>query len=57
MLIGASMPNVLIEVGFISNLNEEKQLKSAQYRQKIADGIFRAIVEFKKSREFVMAEG
>jgi len=57
VLIGASMPNVLIEVGFISNPSEERQLRSAQYRQKIAEGIYRAIVEFKKSREYVMAEG
>jgi N-acetylmuramoyl-L-alanine amidase len=57
VLVGASMPNVLIEVGFLSNPSEEKQLRTPQYRQKIADGIYRAIVEFKKSREFVMAEG
>ncbi len=57
VLVGASMPNVLIEVGFLSNPTEEKQLRSAQYRQKIANGIYRALIEFKKSREFVMAEG
>ena len=57
VLVGASMPNVLIEVGFLSNTSEEKQLRSANYRQKIANGIYRAIVEFKKSREFVMTEG
>jgi N-acetylmuramoyl-L-alanine amidase len=57
VLVGASMPNVLIEVGFITNPSEEKQLKSAQYRQKVAEGIYRAIVDFKKSREYVMAEG
>jgi len=57
VLVGASMPNVLIEVGFLSNPSEEKKLRTPQYRQKIAEGIYRAIVEFKKSREFVMAEG
>ena len=57
VLVGASMPNVLIEVGFLSNPSEEKQLRSTQYRQKIANGIYRAIIEFKKSREFVMADG
>lgn len=57
VLVGASMPNVLIEVGFISNPAEEKQLRTAHYRQKIAEGIYRAIIEFKKSREYVMAEG
>lgn len=57
VLVGASMPNVLIEVGFLSNPNEEQKLRSAPYRQQIAEGIYRAIVEFKKSREFVIAEG
>jgi len=57
VLIGASMPNVLIEVGFLSNSNEEKKLRTAVYRQKIADAIYRAIIEFKKSNEFVTVEG
>ncbi|MFC1527390.1 N-acetylmuramoyl-L-alanine amidase [Candidatus Neomarinimicrobiota bacterium] len=57
VLIGASMPNVLLEVGFLTNPEEEKKLRTAEYRQKIANAIYRAIIEFKKSREFVMAEG
>ncbi|MCK4903237.1 MAG: N-acetylmuramoyl-L-alanine amidase [Candidatus Marinimicrobia bacterium] len=57
VLVGASMPNVLLEVGFLTNPNEEKKLQTVKYRQKIADAVYRAIVEFKKSREFVMAEG
>lgn len=57
VLVGASMPNVLIEVGFLTNPNEEKKLRTPEYRQKIAEAVYLAIVEFKKSREFVMAEG
>jgi len=57
VLIGASMPNVLVEVGFLSNPIEEKQLKSPTYRQEIADAVYRAILKFKKSREQVLAEG
>jgi len=57
VLVGASMPNVLIEVGFLTNPDEEKKLRTAEYRQKIADAVYKAIIEFKKSREFVMAEG
>ena len=56
VLIGASMPNVLIEIGFLTNPEEEKKLRTAEHRQKIANAIYRAIIEFKKSREFVMAE-
>lgn len=56
VLVGASMPNVLIEVGFLSNPDEEKKLRTPEYRQKIANAIYRAIIEFKKNREFVMAD-
>jgi len=57
VLVGASMPNVLIEVGFLTNSNEEQKLRTPDYRQKIANAVYKAIIEFKKSREFVMAEG
>jgi len=57
VLVGASMPNVLLEVGFLTNPEEEKKLRTAEHRQKIANAVYRAIIEFKKSREFVMAEG
>lgn len=57
VLIGASMPNVLLEAGFLTNPEEEKKLRTKKYRQKIANAVYRAIIEFKKSREFVMAEG
>ena len=57
VLIGASMPNVLVETGFLSNPSEEKMLKKPAYRQKIAKALYQAIVEFKNSRELVLAEG
>ncbi len=57
VLIGASMPNVLVESGFLSNSQEEKMLKKPSYRQKIAESIYAAIVEFKNTREMVLAEG
>jgi N-acetylmuramoyl-L-alanine amidase len=57
VLVGASMPNVLVEVGFITNPAEERNMRMAAYRQKIAEALYRSIVSFKKSREFVLAEG
>ena len=45
VLLGAKMPAVLVEVGFVSNRDEAKQLRSAAHRKKlaaaIADGITR----------------
>ncbi|HIA90805.1 MAG TPA: N-acetylmuramoyl-L-alanine amidase, partial [Candidatus Marinimicrobia bacterium] len=57
VLIGASMPNVLIETGFLTNPTDEKRLKQSSYRQKIAEGIFSAIVKFRSIREALLAEG
>jgi len=57
VLIGASMPNVLIETGFLSNPTDERRLKQSSYRQKIAEGIFSAIVIFRSIREAFLAEG
>jgi len=46
VLVGASMPNILIEIGFLSNPTEEKKLRTSSYRQEIADAIYKAIIEF-----------
>ena len=48
------MPNVLIEVGFISNPSEEKKLKQNSYKEKIAQAIFEGIKQFKISREKIL---
>ena len=51
VLIDASMPNVLIEAGFLTNANEERNLRNPKYRQTIANSIYRAVVKFRYSRE------
>ena len=48
VLMGASMPNVLIELGYISNPNEEKKLNSSSYRDMLATSIYYAIVKYQK---------
>jgi len=47
VLIGASMPNVLIETGFISNPKEEALLKSSAGQEHFAQGICKAIKQYK----------
>ena len=51
VLLGASMPNILVEIGFISNPNEEKLLKQKSFQKKIALGIFNSIKKFKEKYE------
>lgn len=46
VLVGATMPAVLVEAAFISNAEEEKKLSSAVFQQNVADGIARAIAGF-----------
>ena len=48
VLMGASMPNVLVELGFISNPSEEKKLRSPQYRDQLATAIYRAVEKYEK---------
>ncbi len=51
VLVGASMPNVLVETGYLSNRNEEKVLKSKTGQQKIAEALLRGIKEYIKVYE------
>jgi len=51
VLVGASMPNVLVEVGFLSNKYEATKLGKSSYRREVAKAIFEAIIEFKKTHE------
>ena len=55
VLIGASMPNVLVEVGYLSNPEEEKKLKQEAHKQRIAESIYEGIKHFKYSREKLLA--
>jgi N-acetylmuramoyl-L-alanine amidase len=47
VLVGASMPNVLIELGFISNVEEEKYLSSEEGQEQLAKSIFEGIIAYK----------
>lgn len=51
VLVGASMPNVLVELGFITNKNDRRLLSQSKYRQKMADAMFDAISKYKDEYE------
>jgi len=50
VLVGASMPAVLVEVGFISNAEQEKQLRDPKFQQEVADALARAVARFFSKR-------
>ena len=49
VLIGAHMPSVLAEIGFLSNAREETLLKRPDYRQKLAEALFRGVSRYADS--------
>ena len=51
VLAGATMPAVLVEVGFISHPEEEKQLRSATFQESVAVAIAKAVGEFFTRRQ------
>ncbi len=46
VLVGATMPAVLVEVGYLSNRSEERRLRSSSYQAKIADALADAVVNY-----------
>ena len=48
VLIGATMPSILAEVSFITNDDESRLLKTAAYRQQIADALFQGIQRYQR---------
>jgi N-acetylmuramoyl-L-alanine amidase len=46
VLIGAHMPSILAEIGFLSNPREETLLRKPEYRQKLAEALFRGVQRY-----------
>lgn len=53
VLMGATMPAILVEVGFISNPEEEARFKDDAYKDKVVEAIARAIGAFRSRTEGV----
>ncbi len=46
VLIGASMPSVLAEIGFLTNTADEALLRKSEHRQKIAEALYKGIANY-----------
>ena len=57
VLVGASMPNALIETGYLSNKKDEAFLKSSAGQQKIAEAVLEGIRNYKEVYERSLREG
>jgi N-acetylmuramoyl-L-alanine amidase len=51
VMVGATMPNILVEAGYITNSYDLKILKTAKYQRKIAMGIFLGLKQYKSDYE------
>jgi N-acetylmuramoyl-L-alanine amidase len=50
VLVGANMPAALVEIGYLSNAEQETQLATASYQDQVAQSLLDALVKF---REFL----
>jgi N-acetylmuramoyl-L-alanine amidase len=46
VLVGAQMPSVLAEVAFLSNPRDEGLLKRSEYRQRVAEALFKGVSQY-----------
>jgi len=53
VLIGAQMPSVLSEIGFISNPREEMLMKRGDHRQQIAEALYKGLARYSDSLSHV----
>jgi N-acetylmuramoyl-L-alanine amidase len=42
----SSIPSILVEIGFLSNDEEARQLANQQYQKKLADAMYRGIIRY-----------
>lgn len=47
------MPSVLVEIGYLTNQKEERELNTEQVKEYIASGIYRAFKEYKNQMESI----
>ena len=57
VLVGASMPNVLVETAYLSNRQDERMLKSQKGQQRMAEAIFNGVKRYKREYEKSLQEG
>jgi N-acetylmuramoyl-L-alanine amidase len=51
VLVGANMPAVLVEMGFISNPGDEKQLNTPAYQQAVVQSMVASMLQFREYLE------
>lgn len=50
VLVGANMPSVLTEISFLSNPLDEQLLRKAEYRERLAEGLYQGVATYLQSQ-------
>ena len=53
LMWATAMPSVLVEIGYLTNPKEERELNTEQVKEYIASGIYRAFKEYKNQMESI----
>jgi N-acetylmuramoyl-L-alanine amidase len=51
VLVGANMPAALVEIGYLSNGDQETQLTTPVYQEQIAQALLDALIKFRELLE------
>jgi N-acetylmuramoyl-L-alanine amidase len=51
VLVGANMPAALVEIGYLSNADQETQLATAAYQDQVAQALLDALIKFRELLE------
>jgi N-acetylmuramoyl-L-alanine amidase len=46
VLIGANMPSILAEISFVTNARDAEQLRTPEYRQRVAESLFTGVAKY-----------
>lgn len=46
VLIGANMPSILTEISFVTNGKDAQQLRTPEYRERVAESIFKGVARY-----------
>ncbi|HEX8926493.1 MAG TPA: N-acetylmuramoyl-L-alanine amidase, partial [Terriglobales bacterium] len=57
VLIGANMPSILAEISFVSNPADERKLQTPEYRQKIAEALYKGVARYTSGLSGVKVAG
>ena len=55
VLIGANMPSILAEISFVTNARDAGQLRRPEYRERVAESLFRGVAKYENGLAGVQA--